>query len=640
MMVSKPVFLALFIAGIVFISVCVDAGTQMEKKIPERLEADKRFLSDPFLQLPTASSVNVVWFTNFEGQSHQLEYGDGRVADVQTTKMARMFEDAESSQLGTYYEKLTARKVYRHEATATKLTAGKRVIYRVSSVTKTGQTLISDRFSLAPLPPQNQSLKILLTSDLQSKANAPANYQKVLETIGLPDAVFFAGDLVNIPDRASEWFDQIEDGAPPFFPTLQGRYQQLKPHSPYNGGEILQHSPLFAAIGNHEVMGRFLPQQPDHRMNASFNDPQPRWYAEIAYSQIKQHINPDNDPQIKAQWIVDNSHNQQTYLQMFTFPDDGPRGKEYYALAFGDVFLISMNVSRIWRSWDVSGHSRSMFVEALSALQTPDAWGFGEFLFERFDAQSPQYQWLETVLQSKAFKQAKYKVVLAHQGIFGLGDNVVPVLVNPLMQLVELDADNSEQITELTFPISPADWQNIVQPKLSSVREVRYHYPLSDDIWLKDIEPLLVKHGVDLVQIGHSHLWNRTKVGNLHYLESSNVGNTMGAYFTDPSGVYQQDNRASKANFWAELNAENSRWNPSDYAANGDPHGRQMALPSIFSPMNLLDKTYPKLPFVTSNTLTTFSILDTGTGTVKSYVFDTRDPSSQVQLFDEFSIGK
>lgn len=638
MMISKLTQLGLITMALNYPSAFAESGEEMIKKVPERIVSKEQFLSDPFLQLPTADSINVVWFTNFAGQSHQLEYGEGQVADATTSKMTRMFEDAESSQPGATYETLTARKVYRHEATASALTVGKRASYRVSSVTKNGQTLISESFTLTQLPEKNQPLKILLTSDLQSKANSPANYQKVVETIGLPDAVFFAGDLVNIPDRASEWFDQIEDGAPPFFPTLQGHYQRLKPDSAYNGGEILQHTPLFAAIGNHEVMGRFLPQQADHRMNNSFNDPQPRWYAEIAYQQIKDQINPDNDPEIQAQWIMDNSHNQQTYLQIFSFPEDGPRGKEYYAMAFGDVFLISMNVSRIWRSWDISGQRRSMFVEALSELQTPDAWGFGEFLFERFDAQSQQYQWLETVLQSEAFKHAKYKVVLAHQGVFGLGENVVPVLANPLMQLVELNADNNEQITELTFPIGPEDWQDIVLPKLSSIHEVRYQYPLGDDIWRRDIEPLLIKHGVDLVQIGHSHLWNRTKVDSMHYLETSNVGNTMGAYFNDLTGNYQQNNRAGTAKFWDELKTDNSCWNPSDYAANGDPHDRKMVFPSIFSPMHLLDETFPELPFVTSNTLTTFSILDTGTGTVKSYVFDTRDPSSAVQLFDEFSL--
>lgn len=638
MIISRLVQRCLITAMMIFLPVDIQSGEQMVKRVPERIESNQRFLSDPFLQIPTTNSVNVVWFTNFKGQHHQLQYGDGLSADASTTKMSKMFEDADSSQPGQDYSTLTQRIVYRHEAIATGLTAGKRVNYSVTSTTDAGQRLTSAIFTLAPLPVKNQPLKILLTSDLQSKTNSPANYQKVVETIGQPDAVFFAGDLVNIVDRASEWFDQIEDGAPPFFPTLQGRYQQLKPDSLYNGGEILQHSPLFATIGNHEVMGRFLPEQPDHRMNNSFNDPQPRWYAEIAYQQIKQQINPQNDPDIKAQWIEDNSHNQQTYLEIFSFPEDGPRGKEYYAIAFGDVFLISMNVSRIWRSWNVCGQHRSKFVEGLSELQNPEAWGFGEFLFERFDAQSQQYQWLESVLQSEAFKQAKYKVVLAHQGVFGLGDNVVPVLTNPLMQLVETDHNKNQTLTELSFPISTQDWQNIVLPKLTSISEIRYQYPLESDIWRKDIEPLLLKHGVNLVQIGHSHLWNRTQIGKLHYLETSNVGNTLGAYYNDPTGAYQQNNRNSKANFWIELNSENSRWDPANYAANGDPHGRQMISPSIFSPMGLLDKTLSALPFVSSNQLTTFSILDTGSGTIKSYVFDTADPDSEVRLFDEFPI--
>ena len=193
----------------------------MVKKVPESIEENSQFLSDPFLQLPTADSVNVVWFTNFAGQSHQLHYGDGLIADATTTKMTSMFEDADSSQPGRDYQTLTLRKVYRHEATATSLTAGVRLNYQVKSTTDEGQILLSDSYSLMPLPEKNTPLKILLTSDLQSKTNSPANYQKVVETIGVPDAVFFAGDLVNIPDRASEWFDQIEDGAPPFFPTLQ-----------------------------------------------------------------------------------------------------------------------------------------------------------------------------------------------------------------------------------------------------------------------------------------------------------------------------------------------------------------------------------------------------------------------------------
>ena len=66
-----------------------------------------------------------------------------------------------------------------------------------------------------------------------------------------------AGDLVNIPDRASEWFDDNRGGA--FFPALQGRanYKIAKNRvkTAYTGGEIIQEAPIFTALGNHEVMG-------------------------------------------------------------------------------------------------------------------------------------------------------------------------------------------------------------------------------------------------------------------------------------------------------------------------------------------------------------------------------------------------
>jgi len=45
------------------------------------------------------------------------------------------------------------------------------------------------------------TLKILLTSDHQLKPMTAANLQKVVETVERVDAVFFVGDLVNVPDR-------------------------------------------------------------------------------------------------------------------------------------------------------------------------------------------------------------------------------------------------------------------------------------------------------------------------------------------------------------------------------------------------------------------------------------------------------
>jgi hypothetical protein len=46
------------------------------------------------------------------------------------------------------------------------------------------------------------------------------------------------------------------------------------------------------------------------------------------------------------------------------------------------------------------------------------------------------------------------------------------------------------------------------------------------------------------------------------------------------------------------------------------------------------------LPYIASNDITAFSILDTGTGTVSSYRFDTRSSKSDVIKFDEFRLAK
>ena len=55
-------------------------------------------LSDPFLQLPTANTVNVVWFTEFAGDKHWVEYGTQFKQQVlaKTTKLSRVREDKDS----------------------------------------------------------------------------------------------------------------------------------------------------------------------------------------------------------------------------------------------------------------------------------------------------------------------------------------------------------------------------------------------------------------------------------------------------------------------------------------------------------------------------------------------------------------
>jgi hypothetical protein len=145
---------------------------------------------------------------------------------------------------------------------------------------------------------------------------------------------------------------------------------------------------------------------------------------------------------------------------------------------------------------------------------------------------------------------------------------------------------------------------------------VRYDYPPQADYILRDVIPLLESAGVQLVLYGHSHLWNRfVNPQGIHFLESSNVGNTYGAYL----GEKQRKVPEGK-----------------DYAATGDPNGLEPILPTIAP---LRGENNQPLPYISSNDITVFSILDTSTGIVSSYRFDTRKPDSDIIKFDEFPIA-
>lgn len=561
-------------------------------------------LTDPFLQLPEAGSVNVVWFTEFEGTRHNV-MADGAEFEAETTKLSRMAED-EKSRVGEQtedaqvYEGYTPRDIWRHEATVSGLTPGERVPYSVTSVMADGTEVTSDTFTLTPLPEAGQALSILLTSDHQLMPMTTANLEKVAETAGTLDAVFLAGDLINVPDRASEWFDDnrvTESRGGPFFQNLQGRANRVLEYdgvsTTYTGGEIIQHAPLFPIVGNHEVMGRL---NKANDTTIQFNDPQPRAAAEARYERFADTINPEGDPAVRDAWIRDNSFNSISYEEIFSLPADSPGGETYYALQFGDVYLIGLYATRIWRTPSLDDGARGKYREALTDLDMPDNWGYGDFIFEDLSVDSAQYTWLQAQLESEAFQASPYKIVMMHQGPHGLGDNYNPVFANP-EQVLDYDEDGR-------------------------LAGVRYEYPIESDILINDIEPLLQEAGVQLVHSGHSHLWFRMKdETGIDWLETSNVGNSYGCYL---EGYKERSNVPG-----------DERFDAGNYALTGDPHGLEPIMPGIEA-FWTNDAGEP-LPCVDSNEITTFSILDTGTGTISSYYFDTRQPDSDVVKFDEFS---
>ena len=102
----------------------------------------------------------------------------------------------------------------------------------------------------------------------------------------------------------------------------------------------------------------------------------------------------------------------------------------------------------------------------------------------------------------------------------------------------------------------------------------------------------------------------------MHFLESSNVGNSYGAHLGDNP-------------------REIPTYSPQNFAATGNPNGLPPIVPNIAP---LTDDSGQPLPYIASNDLTVFSIFDTATGTVSSYRYDTRQPNSPVVEFDRFKL--
>lgn len=551
-------------------------------------------LTDPFLQLPTPDSVQVVWFTEWEGVEHRVRYGESleKFVIATSTPLSRTREDPQST-IPSPPANTQPRPIWRHQATVSGLIPGQRLPYQVSSHFAfdqgSNQGAESAVFSLSALPKPEQPLKILLTSDHQLMPLVAANLQKVVETVGRVDAVFLAGDLVNIADRASEWFDDARQGA--FFPCLQGKAQyKLKKEgieTQYTGGEIIQNAPLFPAIGNHEVMGRWSERLP---LNEQFKDAAPRQSYPPAALVTE---TPATEAALTTEKLKNQSFNTDTYEEIFSLPQNSSGHSRYYALTYGNVRLIVLYVTNIWRSPEVKAKVKGRYQEATPDLNHPERWGHGQHIFEAITPDSPQYRWLQTELASPEYTQARYKVVMFHHPPHTLGGNIVPPYSDPVPTISRDD-----------------------QGKISAVR---YDYPRQQDQIIQHLIPLLEKAGVQLVFFGHSHLWNRfTSPRGTYFLETSNVGNTYGAHLVGNPRPIPPDR------------------SPDNYRPYGDPNGLEPVIPTIAPLMN--EKGDP-LPYVASNDITVFSILDTGTGSIGSYRFDTREPRSPVVKFDEFSLS-
>ncbi|PMB20146.1 metallophosphoesterase, partial [Fischerella thermalis CCMEE 5319] len=344
----------------------------------------------------------------------------------------------------------------------------------------------------------------------------------------------------------------------------------------YTGGQIIQHAPMFTCIGNHEIMGRYARKG---SLNEEFNDTIPRAAALKLYGE---------------QSLKENSFNTDTYEEIFTLPQSPEGGKTYYATTFGDVRLVVLYATNMWRYTTNEGKYKGKYGEPETELNNPQEWGYGQHIYEPIAQGSQQYNWLVQELNSPEFKQAKYKIVMLHHPPHTLGDNIIPAYTDPV--------------------------QMIEQDETGNIQAVRYEYPKQADYIIRDVLPLLEAAEVQLVFFGHSHLWNRfCSPSGMHFLETSNVGNSYGAAY----GKTKRKNLPP--------------WESQDYVASGDPNGLVPLIPTIAP---ILDEDGQPMPYIASNDMTVFSIFDTGTGTVSSYRFDTRKPDGEVIKFDEFKLNQ
>ncbi|MHA2787920.1 metallophosphoesterase family protein [Corynebacterium sp. S7] len=588
--------------------------------IPENVGSAK-LLTDPFLQAPGKNSVQVVWFTEQAGSKNVVLTGDienltpeqakeaataGRegvtVHNAESFQLSRMAEDAASFVDNKPAAGIEAREVHRHEATVTGLDSTARTPYRVVSIID-GDVALSNVYTAKDEIGADESFTALLTSDHQQKNNAPANMQWAKETLGEIDATFIAGDMINVPDRASEWFDHNQGLG--FFPGVQGNANYTADNGQvYNGGQIAQNSVLYTAIGNHEVQGRIAEQD---SLDYSFNYPVPREVAEAEYEKVAATVNPTGDEAIKSKWIEDNSFSTTSYEEIFTLPESATGGEKYYATTVGNTRLITLFSTRIWRGLDANANpeertNTSRYQEAADVLDSPLERGYGDFIFEDLTVDSAQYDWLQAELASPATTGAENVIVMLHESPHSLGNNAMPHFSDP----VEIEEKD----------------------EAGNVIGIRYEYPAEGNVLLNSLMPLVDRKGtpVDLVFNGHSHLWNRFKSDNgVNFIETSNVGNNYGARH--------------------ELSADGPRptppapWNSDNYMPYGSPGGLEPIVPTV-RPFDSPVDPSQKEPYHASNRYSLFTGFDSATGKVSSYIFDTENPDQAPQLFDEFTIKK
>lgn len=552
----------------------------------------------PMLQNPQKNSVIVQWFTEGETKDNNLLLYYDRLSDepdvcieAKSYKLSRLRGGVTENDCNDPSKKCD---IWKHVAVAKNLPEyhgldSERIQYRVCS-----EGEFSERYLLQASPAKGTPTKILLTSDFQIKNMCAANIQKVHDTVGHIDAVLFAGDIVDVSDRCYDWF--YADNA--LFRTMTGTASDEIEGVTYKGAPIFQEAPIYTAIGNHDVMGVY-DEKTD--LSVQFNYPSTREHAIENYEAEYGTDSVKEGKEYNA-YIRDHSFNTITYEEMFELPQSLDGGKRYYAASFGDVRIMSLELARVWRLVSL-GNTVGKFSELPENDEFDSIYGYGDFIFESVKEGSPQYKFMSEELLSDEYQNAKYKIAMFHSEAHSLGDNQIPAFTDPV--------------------------QSVVTDPVTGMKMTVYDYPIDKDYINTIVEPMLEKAGTNLLFEGHSHLWNRFKTEKgMNVLESSNVGNNYGGFI---DADHKRSAYPSAIDDSSQYSSVRDAFNADNYVLYGDPYGLEPIMPSI---CNLPEKR----PYLASNEITAFSVIDTKNGVVDSYYFDTTKPESEVVHFDSFDI--
>ena len=160
------------------------------------------------------------------------------------------------------------------------------------------------------------------------------------------------------------------------------------------------------------------------------------------------------------------------YMQMFRplYPeqDYSVNGKRWYSVDYGDMHLCSLSVAR-WNAWD--------------GFEYP-----GWITKDDISADSAQVGWLVDDLKHC---DARYKWVTQHWHMLNRGEDGY-------------------------FPVSTA----IEDPENPGAAI----YPDGDNCW-NVLRPIYEAYGVDAVNFGHSHVYERYYINGVNYIEAASIGN-------------------------------------------------------------------------------------------------------------------